>query len=948
VLRWATKRSGDQDRREHAFEALLDRLFARFLRVSTQDLERALQETVEELGRFVGVDRSYIIRSDWDRSTSTMTHEWCKPGVEPSIAKEPDRPFAVAPRQLERREALEVSEIADVSQLGEGWELDRRHLESEGITAILEVPFSIDGRLSGVIGFDSVSGPVQWRPTDVTALKAVASLIANVLARQATEATLNDTLQELHAVFDGAPVPLMLLDRNGVVLRANASASEMFGLTPEELVGSNCLKRIHPTDLESVAPRWASMLEVGGPDSSTEEVRFLTPSGYRWHRVDGSAVRDAFGRFRYSTVHIVDVDDAHRTASQLGRSERRFGSLVENLPDAVMRFDKNHRITFANAAAISTSQQMAAAGTVMRAGWPRLEGTAASTLRDSLTTVFHTGEPVTVEYPIGYGESEIWCESTFVPEFGADGAVESVLLVARDITHRRVQEAELAHRATHDTLTGLPNRSLLLSLLAAASEARRGREDDRALALLFLDVDRFKTVNDTLGHGIGDELLCAVADRLRSVLRPTETLARLGGDEFTVLLPDVGPGEAIVVADRLRHSLDAPIAIEDMTFRMTVSIGIVESSEPAEPTDLLRWADAAMYEAKARGRDCACTFDARMRAEVSERNELDRDLSGALERREFVLHYQPEVDLETGDVVGCEALLRWQHPELGIMTAERFISLAEENGTIVGLGRWVLREACRTVARWRAEDVVDADFVLRVNLSARQIDQPGLADEVAELLDAVALDPSQLCLEITETALMRDVRAGLQALTELHEVGVRLAVDDFGTGYSSLSYLKRFPLDVLKVDRSFVDGLPDESHDVAITTAILELARSLGLSVTAEGVETAEQRDALLAMGCRRAQGYLFGRPVPADELVAQVVAARGIDTASAGAAPAPSGGTPTAEGPDDGAPSGARGPATTSVLSAPREEPLALRGDAPTLRVGPGTRSPSSARIAR
>ncbi len=873
VLRWAAKRNGEGDGRQVAFEDLLDRLFARFLSVSTADLEGALQATVEELGRFVGVDRSYIIRHDWHHGTSSMTHEWCAPGVTPSFEMEQRIPMSTGPRQQQRLESLEVSQIPDVAALGEGWEQDRAYLESEGITAILEVPFSLGDRLAGVIGFDSVSGPVQWRPTDVTALKAVASLLANVLARRATEATLNDTLQELRAVFGSAPVPLMLLDHAGVVLRANASASEMFGLTPEELVGSNCLQRIEPSDLEDVAPRWISMLEANGSDVSTDEVRFLTPAGYRWHRVDANATRDPDGRFRYSTVHIVDVDDARRTAHQLGRSERRFGSLVENLPDAVMRFDQNHRVTFANAAAISTSQNMAAAGTVMRAGWPRLERTSESTLRESLTTVFAKGRPITVEYPVGSGAAEMWCESTFVPEFAADGTVESVLLVARDITHRRVEEAELAHRASHDTLTGLPNRSLLLTLLAEASAAREGVSDDRALALLFLDVDRFKTVNDTLGHGIGDELLCRVADRLGSVLRPSDTLARLGGDEFTVLLPDVGPGEAVLVANRLQQSLQDPIDIDGMTFRLTVSIGVVESAEPAEPADLLRWADAAMYEAKDQGRDCVCTFDDRMRAEVSERNELDRDLTGALDRREFVLHYQPEVDLESGTTVGCEALVRWHHPVKGVMSADRFISLAEENGTIVPLGRWVLRDACRTVARWRSEAIVDEDFVLRVNLSARQIDQAGLAQEVAELLADTGLPPAQLCLEITETALMRDVRAGLQALTELHEVGVRLAVDDFGTGYSSLSYLKRFPLDVLKVDRSFVDGLPDEAHDVAITTAILELARSLGLSVTAEGVETPEQREALLAMGCRRAQGYLFSRPVPEAELVAMMSA---------------------------------------------------------------------------
>lgn len=861
------------DDRAGAFEQLLDRLFARFLSVATHGLDEALQVTVAELGRFVGADRSYIIRYDWDSYTTTMTHEWCGVGVDPSFPMEQGLTMATAPRQQRRLVALDVNQIDDVSALGPEWDEDRKFLDEESITAILEVPFALDGRLSGVIGFDAVHGPVTWRSSDITALKAVASLLANVLARTVAEGARDETIRELRAVFGDAPVPLMLLDRHGVVLRANQAAVDMFGSDRDGLVGSNCLQRIQPSDLEQVAPTWMLMLEHSGPDRSTVEVRFLTSGGYRWHRIDSAATRSAAGEFEYSTVHLHDIDDAHRTATQLGRSERRFGSLVENLPDSVMRFDPDHQVTFANPAAVRTSQEMAAAGVTMNAGWPRLDRSAANILQESLTTVFAKGRPITVDYLVGNGAGARWTESTFVPEFGADGVVESVLLVGRDITHRRNQEAELEHQATHDALTGLPNRSLLLSMLTSAVAQRGRRSDGRSLALLFLDVDRFKTVNDTLGHGTGDELLCQVAERLNSVLRPCDTLARLGGDEFTVLLPDVGPGDAQMVAARLQGSLRDPIEIDGATFRLTVSIGIVETTEATPPTDLLRWADAAMYEAKAQGRARAATFDDRMRAEVSERNELDRALTAAMERDEFELHHQPEVDLASGRIVGCEALVRWAHPTNGLMTADRFISLAEENGTIVPLGRWVLHEACRTVAGWRASGIVTDEFVLRVNLSARQIDQAGLAAEVAQLLADVDLPPQNLCLEITETALMRDVQAGMAALTALHDVGVILAVDDFGTGYSSLSYLKRFPLDVLKVDRSFVDGIPDEAHDVAITAAILELARSLGLRVTAEGVETEAQREALLAMGCTNAQGWLFGKAMPADELADRLIA---------------------------------------------------------------------------
>ena len=443
--------------------------------------------------------------------------------------------------------------------------------------------------------------------------------------------------------------------------------------------------------------------------------------------------------------------------------------------------------------------------------------------------------------------------------------------ILADITERKEAEDRMRHIAQTDALTGLPNRmALLMRLAQILPDARRHQWK---VAMMFLDLDRFKTINDTLGHGIGDELLCRVSERFLAVLRPSDTLARLGGDEFTVLLPDVDSDEAIRIAHRLQASLREPVEINGSRFRLTTSIGVVETDEPARPEDLLRWADAAMYEAKAQGRDRVCRFDDRMLAEVNERNELDRELSSALDRGEFELHFQPEVDIHSGRVLGCEALVRWRHPIHGLMSADRFIPLAEENGAIVGLGCWVLRTACHTVVQWRADGIVDDDFVLRVNLSPRQLELPELAPEVANLLESIGLAPSSLCLEVTETAVMRDVQAGLTALSSLHDIGVTLAIDDFGTGYSSLSYLKRFPLDVLKIDRSFVDGLPDDLDDLAITGAILDLARSLDLVVTAEGVETEEQRQALVDLGCRRAQGYLFARPMPAVDFVDYVKA---------------------------------------------------------------------------
>ncbi len=851
------------------FERLLNGLFARFVAVDADGIEDALRTSLEELAGFVGADRSYLIRYDPGGATSWMTQEWCAPGIEPSWEQEQGVDPWAAPRQHERLARLEVNEITDVAGLGDGWEADRAYLDEQGITAILEVPFSLDGRLAGVIGFDCVSSAVTWRPEDVTALRAVASLLEQVLARSLTESALATTVEELRAVFAEAPVALLLIDPVGVVLRVNEAATTLLGIGEDELVGSTVMEFTHEGDMRRAIPVWAQLLAPDGPDDNTTEARLITPTGERWHRVDSRAARDEDGDLIYTTVHLTDIDQARRATAALDRSERRFGTLVENLPDSVMRFDLDGEVVFANATAVRIRDDLRARGTVMAGDWPALPPHVRPRFRRAMTAAIERRETHTLEYDLGPAGDETWSESTFVPEVGPDGEVESVLLVARDVTERRRQEAELAHRATHDDLTGLANRALLMAVLDQAVE--RLGTDPGHLSLLFLDLDRFKVVNDSLGHATGDELLCQVARRLGGVLRPGDVLARLGGDEFTLLLPDADVDTACAVAARLQDALRPPVDVGGTTFEVTASIGVVETDRPTPPADLLRWADAAMYRAKELGRNRVATFDDVLRAEVSERIELDRELSHALERDELEVHFQPEVDLLTARTVGVEALVRWRHPTRGLVPAVRFVPLAEENGTIVPLGRWVLAESCAAAAGWIADRLVDEDFVVRVNLSARQLDQPGLADEVARLLELTGVEPGRLCLEITETALMRDAAVGLRVLTELRAVGVRLAVDDFGTGYSSLSFLKRFPLDVLKIDRSFVDGLPDDAEDTAIATTILHLARSLDLDVTAEGVETEEQRRALLDLGCERAQGYLFGRPMPAEDLVAHL-----------------------------------------------------------------------------
>jgi diguanylate cyclase (GGDEF)-like protein/PAS domain S-box-containing protein len=446
-----------------------------------------------------------------------------------------------------------------------------------------------------------------------------------------------------------------------------------------------------------------------------------------------------------------------------------------------------------------------------------------------------------------------------------DGEVAWLSMVARDISERKDFEAQLREQATHDELTGLPNRTLLTDRLRMA--LARGRRTSTGVAVLFCDLDHFKVVNDSLGHAVGDELLIETARRLTRALRPGDTVARFGGDEFVVLCEDLTEkDDALLVAERVRDSVDERYEIGDAEIFMTVSTGIAYTDDPtADPGHLIRDADAAMYQAKGGGRDRAAMFDHAMREAAVHRMATENALHRALDRHELRIHYQPEIDLTTGSIVGVEALLRWEHPQRGLLGPDEFIRVTEETGLIVPIGRWVVEQACRQVQHWQAEYPVAADdLFVSVNLSARQLGHRTLTTEVAAVLDDIGLDPHRLHLEITESVLMDDVERAGERLHQLHDLGVCLIVDDFGTGYSSLSYLSRFPVDLLKVDRSFVRGLGLDPTDTAIVRAVITLAHNLGLRAVGEGVERGEHLEALRTLDCDLAQGFLLARPQPA------------------------------------------------------------------------------------
>ena len=442
----------------------------------------------------------------------------------------------------------------------------------------------------------------------------------------------------------------------------------------------------------------------------------------------------------------------------------------------------------------------------------------------------------------------------------------------------RLHTAELTYRAYHDPLTRLANRALFVERMG---EARA--DDGDAVAVLFLDLDNFKTVNDSLGHAAGDRLLVAVAGRIEGCLRPADTAARFGGDEFAVLLRGVRrAGDAVDAADRLLDALRNPFAISGHEVFIAASIGVALPTDHDDGTDeLLRNADVAMYMAKDQGKGRATLFQPEMHAAAVERMQLEADLQWAVKRSEFVVHYQPIVELASGRVTGMEALVRWNHPTRGLLTPADFIPLAEETGLILPLGQWVLEEACRQAVAWEREFPDKPPLSMSVNLSARQLQQRTLVDEVAEVLDSTGLDPERLTLELTETMLMQDTGDVVHRLTQLKQLGVHLAIDDFGTGYSSLSYLHRFPLDVLKIDRSFTGNLKRGTGEGVLTHAIIRLARTLHLRTVAEGIERPDQVGKLQAMGCHYGQGHYFSKPVDGDTAIEAVYGARSREAAT-------------------------------------------------------------------
>ena len=560
----------------------------------------------------------------------------------------------------------------------------------------------------------------------------------------------------------------------------------------------------------------------------------------------------------------------------LQRSEERFRSLVRNASDGVIVLGEDGLVRYESPAVerILGRQPDGGIGRPLIADVHEDDRLAVERrLGDVAATA---GSEAVFEFRTMHADKSWRTLEAIAKNLLDDPAVGGVVVNYRDITERKALEEQLRHQAFHDVLTGLANRSLFRDRLNhALARAARGA---LPTAVLYLDLDDFKGINDRLGHAEGDRLLVAVGDRLRAATRAGDTVARLGGDEFAIIIEETDPTEAAQAATRILEALVPPFDLGDRQVVARASIGIaIRTADGGDGDELLRRADIAMYAAKARGGECHVTYEAELYDATVARMELKADLQGALERGELHVAYQPIVDIETGAISGTEALMRWTHPVRGAVPPTEFIPLAEENGLILDLGRWILETACRQTRAWQQE-AGRSNLTVSVNLSGRQIADPNLVADVARVLEATELDPHCLTLEITETVLIQDVDATVTAFRALKALGIRLAIDDFGTGYSSLSYLRQFPIDILKIDRSFVASLDGSADSNALVRSIINLSSTLRLDTVAEGIETAEQRQALRGLGAHRGQGHLFARamdPASMAEALADTAPAR-------------------------------------------------------------------------
>jgi diguanylate cyclase (GGDEF)-like protein/PAS domain S-box-containing protein len=686
--------------------------------------------------------------------------------------------------------------------------------------------------------------------------------------------------QQLRTEINQSLYDLVRLDRRGMVAAPVVQAFDEYQAANEELfllIAANRLEEAHEWDEERSDPAYDVLFDRTASASAAYRAAaqrastLATTGSLLTMAVAALALGLLFLRFERARSTAALLANEQQT---LRRSEEQFRSLVRNASDVILIVDPQGTIRY-ESPAVEWVWGYPLGSFSNRALWDFVHTDDLLTARGLLDQAMADATTITsTEVRLQYADGTWHDFEVIASDLQHEPGINGIVVTFHNITDRKAFERAMLDATLHDSLTRLPNRILIEDRLEQA--LARAEQHQWSVAVLALDLDNFKIVNESLDHHMGDRLLCEVAERLCAAVRPEDTVARLGGDEFVVVLE--APGgvtDAVRAAEQIAHALQAPFVLDEQEVFVSASIGIVLGNDGKEQAErLLRNADLAMYRAKTNGKSCYAVFEQSMTLEASTRLQLESDLRRALERDEFRMYYQPIAQLDTGVIDEVEALVRWEHPRRGLVPPADFIPVAEETGLILPLGRWVLRQACQQMRTWQNSADPNLPRIVSVNLSARQFGSPQLVADVAQVLRDTGLDPSSLKLEITESVMMQDVETTSAILHQLKQLGVKLAIDDFGTGYSSLAYLQRFPIDVLKIDRSFVRPLGNNPEDDAIVRTIITLAKTLNMVVTGEGIETTTQLQQLRALGCDLGQGYYIARPEPSNIIDAKIMEA--------------------------------------------------------------------------
>lgn len=879
-----------------------------------------LMEVFATLGKISGASRVYcyeLFQGEADALWLRQRFEWSAPGIPGTINIPAYQVMPVLPlfetwyHQLAQGQAINLTQ----DQFSE-MQYQALALPPSQVKSLLLLPLMIQGQLQGVMGFSQCVTAQVWGQAEVDLLQVVTADIALALERQQAEAALREAEAKYRSMFENAVEGIFQSNPEGQYLTANPMLAQLYGYdSVEELMArlTNIDHQLY-VDPQRRQDFIEAMATTGSVIGFESEV-YRKDGQVIWISESARAIYDAQGQIIGYEGTVEDVTERKRGETELLRRDQLLQGVAQAshrllaatqldavIPEVLAILGEaantdrayiydHHPQSQTGAMAMSMRYEWTRPGiapTITQAHWQDqayetlgvqrwYEAFLANQPVGGLVRHFPSQEQELLSrddilsilmVPI-FIDQDLWgyigfdaCRSEWEWSTSDESILVAVAASLGGLLKRQQTEQEMYYQAYHDTLTGLPNRTFFNQHLPEALD--HARNSDQMLAVVFLDLDRFKTINDTLSHAVGDLLLQQVTQRIAKSLRAGDIVSRWGGDEFTLILPNItSPEDCAKVAQRIAQQLTEPFLLNGHELYITTSIGIaLYPHDGQEMSVLLQNADAAMYRAKEQGRNTYQFYTQSLSTEVSQRLQLESYLHHALARQELLLHYQPQVDLATGQVIQMEALLRWHHPKLGLVSPPAFIPLAEETGLILPIGEWVLRTACAQAVTWQRQ--VGCPIRMAVNLSARQLQDPNLVSLVAAILKETGIPPQDLELEITETVAMTDVQSSIRRLLSLQHLGVRISMDDFGTGYSCLSYLKHIPLNGLKIDRAFVKDLPNTAADQAMVQAITAMAQGLGISVVAEGVETLEQMTYLRQYHCFAMQGYLLGKPLPA------------------------------------------------------------------------------------